>query len=68
MSILHNFISEAIPGQKCHMNLGPFPNGYRDLGMWNVAWLGNFIIYLLKKKIVQFSLQYSLARNIVQFR
>jgi hypothetical protein len=28
MSILQDLIPEAIPSQKCHMNIGPILNGY----------------------------------------
>jgi len=33
MLVLPNLIPEAIPSQKCPMNMGPILNSYRDMSM-----------------------------------
>jgi hypothetical protein len=33
MSILKKLIPEVIPGQKCHINMGPILNSYGDTGI-----------------------------------
>jgi len=37
MLVLQNLISEAIPSQKCHMNMGSILSSYGDMDIWNVA-------------------------------
>jgi hypothetical protein len=35
--LIQDFIPEAIPSHKFHMNLCPIFNIYEDMGIWNVA-------------------------------
>jgi len=54
MSILQDLIPEAIPSQKCDMNMDLILSGY-DMGIWNDTWFGNcfLCIYWEKDCIVQ---------------
>jgi len=33
MSVLKDLIPTGIPGQKCHMNMGPILNSFEDMGI-----------------------------------
>jgi len=67
MSVLQYFIPEAIPGQKCHLNMGLIPMCYRDMGISNVAWLQNYYLsdhsvislFVGKGITIQFTVQFS---------
>jgi hypothetical protein len=37
MPVIKDLIPEVIPVQKCHKNMGPILNGYRGMGIRNIA-------------------------------
>jgi len=59
MSILQNLLPGTISSQVCHINIiGPILNSYKNMATRDVAWVWNYMIYLLQKR---FSSVYSMV-------